>query len=808
MTGTASSAKSMGYQQFEGMGDERELWEETTDGEHRNRKPWWKANFFVKEPLLFGTWDGVFTTCMLNIFGVIVFLRVGWMVGYAGVGLASLIIFLSLFVGFAVTISVIGLVRQLPMEGARCDIFHVVAYVLGRRTGGVVGLLFVFGQAVAVAMYSIGLGEAMADVFNLEGTWPVRGIALGTTTLLLLIVLAGVQWVIKLQLLLLMILALAVLDFIIGSFTHVNLAAGFVGYSSGLMSNNTPPSFGNIDDGKDASEDFFTVFAVFFPTIVGVASGINMARDIRRPERSVPIGTFAALVVSGVLYLLFALILAATCQRDSLRDDPLMAYRVSLVGWLFLFGLYVSSLSACLGAIYAAPRVFQSIASEKIIPLLSVMSQGSGPNNEPVLATITVALVSYIFIFIGHLNTLAVIVNMPFLLTYGALDYAYFSQAMSRPPDFSSQLYDGPLGADSSNGAAASKQAATNGADDAGHDENTAASESAKIQMSVHADPKGAASATKAHAYGAVRRHLEEEVLGTLEPSVQQERTRKRRRFDALRRMRMPSQLTKVKQCLAVSPERQERWADATVAGLNKITNKYVALVGFISSLFIMFLMQWAFALGTVTISLLLYIYIGHVNPGLPPGHADFSFRGWIMSMVKPGQYRPMDGERVLVPDVDKIEFDIHQQTQSGRDFAHRQPWHRSVAKDNEAANNLMYGSSSGSIIAATAGSQPFGTSAGAAPYSAYDRDVFAIVQEDGNGDGDQLTAAASGSTIGSSSPAAATSPGKQGGDATGVPNVHYQMASNLSSPVDGESGNNGDDDMQDSDHASGSATF
>lgn len=46
--------------------------------------PWWKSNFFISQPVLFGTWDGVFTSCLINIFGVIVFLRSGWMVGQAG----------------------------------------------------------------------------------------------------------------------------------------------------------------------------------------------------------------------------------------------------------------------------------------------------------------------------------------------------------------------------------------------------------------------------------------------------------------------------------------------------------------------------------------------------------------------------------------------------------------------------------------------------------------------------------------------------------------------------------------------------
>lgn len=43
-------------------------------------KPWWKIQLFVWEPVLFGTWDGVFTSCMINIFGVVLFLRTGWLV--------------------------------------------------------------------------------------------------------------------------------------------------------------------------------------------------------------------------------------------------------------------------------------------------------------------------------------------------------------------------------------------------------------------------------------------------------------------------------------------------------------------------------------------------------------------------------------------------------------------------------------------------------------------------------------------------------------------------------------------------------
>lgn len=47
-------------------------------------------------------------------------------------------------------------------------------------------------------------------------------IGLITSLILLVVVLAGVKWVVKLQLLLLAILMLSVLDFLVGTFAHTD----------------------------------------------------------------------------------------------------------------------------------------------------------------------------------------------------------------------------------------------------------------------------------------------------------------------------------------------------------------------------------------------------------------------------------------------------------------------------------------------------------------------------------------------------------------------------------------------------------
>lgn len=52
--------------------------------------------------------------------------------------------------------------------------------------------------------------------------------------------------------------------------------------------------------------------------------------------------------------------------------------QVSLVGFLFLLGLYISSLASCMGGLYGAPRILQCIAQERVIPSLAFLGRGVG----------------------------------------------------------------------------------------------------------------------------------------------------------------------------------------------------------------------------------------------------------------------------------------------------------------------------------------------------------------------------------------------------------------------------------------------
>lgn len=144
-------------------------------------QPWWKSNFFISQPVLFGTWDGVFTSCLINIFGVIVFLRSGWIVGQAGIinavfivvatgmsfaqrstittsyhidpsnevifysiGTFTNLLFSTVSVVLTSVMSAVGICERCRMESG--GVYFLLAHVLGSRFGGAIGLLYVFGQ--------------------------------------------------------------------------------------------------------------------------------------------------------------------------------------------------------------------------------------------------------------------------------------------------------------------------------------------------------------------------------------------------------------------------------------------------------------------------------------------------------------------------------------------------------------------------------------------------------------------------------------------------------------------------------------
>ncbi|OPJ79804.1 solute carrier family 12 member 8 isoform B [Patagioenas fasciata monilis] len=722
-----NGARSEGYVQ--------ELFhEEAQQVSQTQTKPWWKIQLFVWEPVLFGTWDGVFTSCMINIFGVVLFLRTGWLVGNTGIVMGMFLVSFVILVALVTVLSGIGVCEKCSIGNG--GVYSMISTVLGGQVGGTIGLLYIFGQCVAGAMYITGFAESIADVLSLSNIWAVRGISLAVLLGLLGINLAGVKWIIRLQLLLLFLLAVSTLDFVIGSFTHLDPEHGFVGYSEELMFNNTLPDYSQ-------GESFFTVFGVFFPAATGVMAGFNMSGDLQKPATNIPLGSLAAIATSWFLYMVFVFLLGAICTRQSLRYDFMIAEK----DWFSPLGhrgLYISSLASCMGGLYGAPRILQCIAQENVIPMLAFLGRGTGPNKTPVAAICLTSLITMAFVFIGQVNVLAPIVTINFMLTYIAVDYSYFSVSLTyniqqkphvtqmenvRPAHPSQPLiFNKPSGRavdgiiqTRSNGTlleftkdmdqlfkpfrsepgTCKKERAENLTQKA---KQKKANKPAKqtLQDSFLLDLHHDAPSASYSWNETMEPHLKSQQ--DLDEHIHQSDVGPCSWMDAMDAQRTPGLLEPGEQlCSEVLPgqrgEESSIKQQSPELGIqqlpesfySKFCNHWVSFAGAVVSLIIMFVIQWIYTLVSLGAALILYFYIGQVSPGLPLGAAaNFSFFSWIKSvLITSCRRRPSPKEQIVVTlSFATVGMETTQLTEENADFASRDRYHQSSLISREEFGN------------------------------------------------------------------------------------------------------------------------
>uniref|UniRef100_A0A8C8SNK0 Solute carrier family 12 member 8 n=1 Tax=Pelusios castaneus TaxID=367368 RepID=A0A8C8SNK0_9SAUR len=669
--------------------------------------------------MLFGTWDGVFTSCMINIFGVVLFLRTGWLVGNTGILMGMFLVSFVVVVALVTVLSGIGVCERCSIGSG--GVYSMISTVLGGQVGGTIGLLYIFGQCVAGAMYITGFAESISDLLGFSSTWAVRSISLAVLLGLLGINLAGVKWIIRLQLLLLFLLAVSTLDFVIGSFSHLDPEHGFVGYSEELMFNNTLPDY-------SLGESFFTVFGVFFPAATGVMAGFNMSGDLRKPASNIPVGSLAAIGISWFLYIVFVFLLGAICTRESLRYDFMIAEKVSLVGFLFLLGLYISSLASCMGGLYGAPRILQCIAQERVIPAFAFLGRGKGPNKTPVAAICLTSLITMAFVFVGQVNILAPIVTINFMLTYIVVDYSYFSVSMSyilqqkpeRTQREESRVVNSsqPLTFEKTSryGSDGIIQGRSDGTlleftkdmDQLFNPPNKdLGTRKEKEEQDKNLNQKIKHRKTKKPA----KQTLQDSFLLDLEQNIAPApyccNKTSELNDESLQSFAEQSYQSEKNLCLSSTVDAEQKRNHENVKQQNqelgiqrmpvsfysRLCNHWVSLVGAIGSLVIMFVIQWIYTLVNLSVAIILYFYIGQMSPGLPPGAAaDFSFLRWIKLGLLSSCRRPSPEERIVVtPAFTTVGMETTQLTEENEDFASRDRYHHSsVIRREEFVNQFQ----------------------------------------------------------------------------------------------------------------------
>uniref|UniRef100_A0A8C5XA63 Solute carrier family 12 member 2 n=1 Tax=Malurus cyaneus samueli TaxID=2593467 RepID=A0A8C5XA63_9PASS len=402
----------------------------------------------------FGWIKGVLVRCMLNIWGVMLFIRLSWIVGQAGIGLSVLVIGMATVVTTITGLSTSAIATNGFVRGGGA--YYLISRSLGPEFGGAIGLIFAFANAVAVAMYVVGFAETVVELLKENGTLmidemnDIRIIGAITVVILLGISIAGMEWEAKAQIVLLVILILAIGDFVIGTFIPLDSKKpkGFFGYKAEIFMENFGPDFRQ-------GETFFSVFAIFFPAATGILAGANISGDLADPQSAIPKGTLLAILITTLVYAGIAVSVGSCVVRDATGNvnDTIVNELANCTSAACKLNYDFSScetpstfhtlknncfafrvMSMVSGFATDSAGIFSALCKDSIYPGFQMFAKGYGKNNEPLRGYILTFLIALGFILIAELNVIAPIISNFFLASYALINFSVFHASLAKSP--------------------------------------------------------------------------------------------------------------------------------------------------------------------------------------------------------------------------------------------------------------------------------------------------------------------------------------------------------------------------------------
>ena len=389
------------------------------------------------QPKKFGFFAGVFTPSILTILGVIMYLRLGWVTGVAGLAGAIAIIVLAHVISSATGLGVSSIATDKKIKAG--GIYYILSRSLGLPMGGSIGITLFIGTALSIALYIVGFTENFLSLKLISNLLDITEVTLshiritGSIVLMLLIVIALVSTnaAIKTQFIILGVIVLSLLSIILG----ITLFTPDISNVESIIS--TP----------QREFSFVEIFAIFFPAVTGFTAGIAMSGDLKDPKKDIPMGTMISIVVGFIIYMALATLFYYGVDEELLKNDYNFLVTVAWIPFLVIAGIWGATLSSALGGILGGPRIIQAVAQDKILP--RVLSVGHGKNNEPRNALIFTFIIAELGILIGDLNVIAGVVSMFYLTAYGFINISFALEKWASTdfrPSFNIPMWVGILG--------------------------------------------------------------------------------------------------------------------------------------------------------------------------------------------------------------------------------------------------------------------------------------------------------------------------------------------------------------------------
>ncbi|RJP92447.1 MAG: hypothetical protein C4518_07290 [Desulfobacteraceae bacterium] len=347
----------------------------------------------------YGAFAGVFTPSILTILGVIMYMRLPWITGQAGLYMVVGIVLVAHVVSICTGLSVSSIATDKKVEGGGS--YYIISRSLGLSIGGTLGIALFFGLSFSVSLYIIGFSESFNNYWGIESS--VNAIRMtGSVILLLVTVLTFISTSLAMKCQF-FILGAIVLSLISVLFGH----SAYIPEKIPLLPQATAPAM-------------MVLFGIFFPAVTGFEAGVSMSGDLKDPQKTIPVGTISAIIVGLAVYVSLPFFLLSRVDAGTLINNPNILLEISLYPPLVIAGIWAATISSAIGSILGAPRILQATAVDNITP--KFFAKGHGKENEPRNALLLTFLIAEAGILIGELDIIARVVSTFFITTYGFLN--------------------------------------------------------------------------------------------------------------------------------------------------------------------------------------------------------------------------------------------------------------------------------------------------------------------------------------------------------------------------------------------------
>lgn len=422
------------------------------------------------QPKKLSVFFGVVIPTLLSMFSVVVFLRIGFMVGQCGLYQSIAMLLVAYFIICMTVLSVCAISTNGALDAGGA--YYMISRALGPEFGGSIGIMFFLANVCGSALYVLGLVEAIVATFGApedgsvatspfqvlpSGYWWSLLYATGVALLCLLVCLVGAHIYAKATFLIFLVVMFVLGTIFVSFFAVDPRAIVLPGSAFNPPANGTSPAFpatgnftgfkldtllGNLgadyalDYTTDTVMTFATVFAVMFNGCTGIMAGSNMSGDLKNPSYSIPRGTITAVIFTFIIYNLLSILVACSCDRVLLQRDYSFLRDINIWNPFVTVGVYSSTLSAAMSNLIGASRILYALARDDLFGKVLSPAKKTSRSGNPWVSVLLSWFLVQLVLFSGKLNTIASIVTIFFLLVYAAVDLACLALEWASAPNF------------------------------------------------------------------------------------------------------------------------------------------------------------------------------------------------------------------------------------------------------------------------------------------------------------------------------------------------------------------------------------